>query len=251
MIKFDVAPGVHALVHGYTNCYVVEGEGGITLVDAGYPSTWRLLESCLTQLSRPVSEVRGLIITHGHFDHVGFASRAQRSGIPVWAHRSDFPIVQHPYSYRPERPRLLYPLTHPRAVPVLTAMVAAGALRVPGVTPDHELPAGPVAELPGQPEIIHTPGHTDGECVVVLPDRSAVLTGDALVTLDPYTGRRGPRIIAPAATHDSQQALASLDPLTTLDADIVLTGHGAPWRHGIETAVRAAHANGVPGLGRK
>ena len=37
MIKFDVAPGVHALVHGYTNSYVVEGEGGITLVDAGYP----------------------------------------------------------------------------------------------------------------------------------------------------------------------------------------------------------------------
>jgi len=251
VIKFDVVPGVHALVHGYTNCYVIEGVGGITLVDACYPSTWRMLETCLAQLSRSLQDIRGLIITHGHFDHVGFAARAQRSGIPVWAHRDDFPIVRHPYSYRPERPRLLYPLTHPRAVPVLTAMVAAGALRVPGVTPDHELPAGPLAELPGQPEIIHTPGHTAGECVVVLPDRSAVLTSDALVTLDPYTGRRGPRIIAPAATHDCQQALASLDALAALDADVVLTGHGIPWRHGIESAVRAAHANGIPRLGHK
>ena len=88
-------------------------------------------------------------------------------------------------------------------------------MRVPGVTPNCAVPAGPLTDLHGQPEIIHTPGHTDGECVVLLPDRSAILTGDALVTLDPYTGRRGPRIIAPAATHDSQQALASLDALTT------------------------------------
>lgn len=207
-----------------------------------------MLEACLGQLSRSVQDVRGLIITHGHFDHVGFAARAQQSGIPVWAHRGDFPIVQHPYSYRPERPRMLYPLTHPRAVPVLASIVAAGGLRVPGVTADHELPTGPLVGLPGHPEIIHTPGHTNGECVVVLPGRSAVLTGDALVTLDPYTGRRGPRIVAPAATSDSRQALASLDALATLDADVVLTGHGSPWRHGVESAVRAAHANGVPGL---
>ena len=244
MIKYDLADGVHALVHGHTNCFVIEGEDGITLVDAAYPRTWRMLQTCLAKLSKSVADVRGLIITHGHFDHVGFASRAQRHGIPVWAHRADFPIMDHPYGYRPERPRLLYPLTHPRALPVLTSMVAAGALRVPGVVPDRALPIGVIEELPGRPVIIHTPGHTDGEVAVWLPDRSAVLTGDALVTLDPYTGRRGPRIIARAATHDSARALTSLDALISLDADRVLPGHGRPWVHGIDSAVRAAYVNG-------
>jgi glyoxylase-like metal-dependent hydrolase (beta-lactamase superfamily II) len=244
MITFDVADGVHAITHGFTNCYVVESADGVTLVDAAYPSTWAMLQRCLTELSRSLDDVRGLLITHGHFDHVGFARRAQQHRIPVWAHPGDFPIVEHPYSYRPERPRGLYPLAYPRAIPVLAAMVGAGALRVPGTTPDHDLSSPTVAELPGRPQVIHTPGHTDGECVIFLPDRSALITGDALVTLDPYTGRRGPRIIARAATHDSHQALTSLDQLIDLEADHVLTGHGRPWPSGIEAAVRTAYRHG-------
>ena len=55
---------------------------------------------------------------------------------------------------------------------------------------------GPLA-LPGAPQVLHTPGHTDGSCVLFLPERRALLTGDALVTLDPYTGRRGPRVDHP------------------------------------------------------
>jgi glyoxylase-like metal-dependent hydrolase (beta-lactamase superfamily II) len=82
----DVVPGVHLITHGYTNCYVVEGEGGITLVDAAYPRTWVAVRQCLADVGRSASEIRGLVITHGHFDHVGFASQLQRSyGVEVWA----------------------------------------------------------------------------------------------------------------------------------------------------------------------
>ena len=240
MIALEVADGVHLIEHAHTNCYLIEGDDGVTLVDAGFPSTWNLVTRALGLIGRSVADVRGLVITHGHFDHVGFARLVQqRHGVEVWAHPGDFRITRHPYRYQPQQPRLVHPLTHPRGLPVLAAMVAAGALRVRGVDADHALRPGPLP-LPGAPEILHTPGHTDGECVVLLRDRRVLLTGDALVTLDPYNGRRGPRIIAPSATHDTPQARASLAPLAELPVDLVLPGHGAVWSEGIAAAVEQA-----------
>ena len=240
MIALEVCAGVHAVEHAHTNCYLVEGEDGVTLVDAGFPTTWDLVQRALRLIGRSVDDVRGLVLTHGHFDHVGFARRLQREhGVEVWAHPGDFAITRHPYRYKPQQPRLVHPLTHPRGLPVLGAMVAAGALRVPGVDADHALVPGPLA-LPGAPQVVHTPGHTDGSCVLFLPERRALLTGDALVTLDPYNGRRGPRIVAPSATHDTAQSRASLAPLAELGVDDVLPGHGAPWTGGIASAVEQA-----------
>ena len=246
VVTRDVAPGVHMVTHGFTNCFVVEDDEGVTLVDACFPSTWPAVRACLQAGGRSVSDVRGLVLTHGHFDHVGFAYFLQRQhGVPVWAHRGDLPILAHPYRYDPERPRLLHPLTHRASWPVLGAMVAAGALRVPGVAADHVVDGRMVLELPGRPELIPTPGHTDGECVLHLPGRGALITGDALVTLDPYTGHRGPRVVARAATHDSRLALDSLRGLRDLDASTVLPGHGEIWRDGVGAAVDAALVAGA------
>ncbi|WP_039828900.1 hypothetical protein [Nocardia testacea] len=64
-----------------------------------------------------------------------------------------------------------------------------------------------------------------------------VLSGDALVMLDPYTGGRGPQIVAGAATADSPMALAVL---ADTGARSVLPGHGEPWTEGVATAVELA-----------
>jgi glyoxylase-like metal-dependent hydrolase (beta-lactamase superfamily II) len=72
--------------------------------------------------------------------------------------------------------------------------------------------------------------------------RALPIAGDAIVTLDPYTGRTGPRLVARAATVDSRRNLESLDALVATRAKTVLTGHGEPWTDGIESAVAAANA---------
>jgi hypothetical protein len=63
--------------------------------------------------------------------------------------------------------------------------------------------------------------------------------------LDPYTAKRGPRLVARAATADVERNLGSLDALAQTGARVVLTGHGEPWTGGIEAAVAQARAAGA------
>lgn len=241
MITANVSDGIHLVSHAHVNCYLVEDEEGLTLVDAGLPSMWPMLVRLLEERGRRPDEVKALVLTHGHFDHVGFAVRARQEwDVPVLVHPRDAYLAAHPYRYKPQRNRFAYPFTHPRSLPLLGRMAAAGALWVKGVSSTRPLRTDEPLPVPGRPVVAHTPGHTDGHCILNLPDRNTVLSGDALVTLDPYTGRRGPQIVASAATKDTGQALASLSAVAATGAATVLPGHGEPWTDGAEAAVRQA-----------
>jgi len=246
MITRDVAPGVTGITQASTNCYLVEADDGLSFVDAGLPRTWALADQAVRDSGHAWSDVRAIVLTQAHFDHLGFAARAhEEHGVAVWVHDGDVRIAKHPYRYQPGRPRLLYPLTHPRAIPHLTAMTAAGALRVKGVPSVTTFQDGDVLPVPGRPHVIATPGHTDGHCALHLADRDAIFTGDGLVTLDPYTGRTGPRIVARAGTKDRETAVESLDAMAETRATIVLPGHGEPWTAGVVGAVQQAWRAGA------
>lgn len=241
----NVSDGIHCLSYANVNSYIVEDGKDVLLIDAGLPIMWRPLIDSLEQINRRPDNVLALILTHGHFDHVGFARRAQKElGIPVLVHPKDSYLAAHPYSYLSRSYRLLHSLFCPRSLPVLGPMFAAGALSVKGVPLDsaENLPIGTPLPLPGAPVALHTPGYTRGHCVVHLPERDTLFTGDALVTLDPYTGLRGPRIMAPAASDNIRSAVNSLDILAATGARIVLPGHGQPWTQGVESAVSLAAA---------
>jgi len=242
MLFRDVAPGVHRVHDCFTNWYLVEDDGGITIVDSGVPSSWDSLQGALRELGRPAADVKALVLTHAHFDHVGFAERArQELRIPVYVHDNDVPLTRHPWRYDHERARTRYVLTQPRALPIVAAFLRHRAFwpRPIGAVVRYTNGTLPV---PGAPRVVPTPGHTLGHCALHLPDRDTVIAGDALVLLDPYTGRTGPRMVARAATVDSARNRESLAALAATGARTVLTGHGEPWTGGAEAAVAAARA---------
>ncbi|PZR53109.1 MBL fold metallo-hydrolase [Xylanimonas oleitrophica] len=242
----EVAEGVHRIDHAYVNVYLVSDGGRVLVVDTGLPATWPLIGRALREIGHRPDDVAAVVLTHAHFDHTGCVARVQeRLGVPVWLHAEDHRIAAHPYRYAHENVRGLYPLRYPGALRTLGAMAAAGALRVPGVTGLRPIEPGTQLPVPGSPRVVFTPGHTDGHCALHLPDRDVLITGDALVTLDPYTGKQGPQIVAGAATADSAQALRSLDALAATGAGTLLPGHGEPWAWGVAGAVDQARKIGA------
>lgn len=242
----DAADGIHRVEDAYTNWYLVEDEGReLTVVDAGVRSSWGSLGQALEQLGRGHDDVAALILTHAHFDHVGFAERARRElSVDVWVHEDDVALARSPMRYEHERSRIPY-LMNLGAMPILGALTLKGAffpdhVREPrGFAVDGPLP------VPGSPQPVFTPGHTFGHVAFHFPERDAVIAGDAIVTLDPYTGGRGPQIVSRAATADSERALQSLGALAELDAGTMLTGHGPVWREGTQAAAEQARRAGV------
>jgi len=240
-----VAPGVHRLAHAHVNCYLLVDGGDVTIVDAALPATWRVLPDALDAVGRSLDDVRALVLTHAHFDHLGFARRLhEEHAVPVLAHPDEAYLAAHPYRYAHESPRIVYPIWYPAAIPVLARMAAAGALNVRGVDEITPIAAGQVLDVPGRPRVVFTPGHTYGHCALALPEADALLSGDALVTFNPYTGIAGPQVVSGAATADLAQAFASLDVLAEHSAGVLLPGHGAPWRAGVDAAVVAARRAG-------
>lgn len=241
-----VAPGVYRLQRAGVNCYLIEAADGFTLVDGGLPGMWRLLMTALRRLGAEPEDIRAVILTHGHFDHVGMCDRLSRDyHCRPHVHELDGKLARNPYRYERQISPLRYPFRHPKALVTLGAMAAAGALWVEGVKAKTDIQPGQPMHVPGNPVPIWSPGHTDGHCAFHLPDRRLIFTGDALVTLDPYTGRTGPRLIARAATADVETNLASLQRLADTGADMVLPGHGLPYTGDVRDAVREAMRAGA------
>jgi glyoxylase-like metal-dependent hydrolase (beta-lactamase superfamily II) len=244
MLYPNVVAGVHRVEDAFTNWYVIETDGRLTVVDAGVPSSWDSLHALLRAIDRSPDDIQAVVLTHAHFDHVGFAERARRElGVPVYVHENDAPLTRHPWRYDHERPRAPYFATQVKAMPIVAALARHRAFFPPAVKEVIRFDGGTLP-VPGSPNVVFSPGHTLGHCALHLPDRDVLLAGDALVTLDPYTARKGPRLVARAATADAERNLRSLDALAETGATHVLTGHGEPWHQGIEAAVQRARAEG-------
>jgi glyoxylase-like metal-dependent hydrolase (beta-lactamase superfamily II) len=244
MLERDVVGGVHRIGEYFVNWYLIEEGGRLTVVDAGLPASWRSLLEALRRVGRVPGDVEALVLTHAHFDHIGFAERARSElGVPVWVHENDAPLTRRPWLYMTERSPLSY--LSRNNLPIVTSMVRAGAARVGPIRQIRRFGNEETLDVPGSPRVLFTPGHTLGHCSLHLPERDVVISGDALVTHDPYTDTRGPRIVARGATADSERALASLDLLAGTGAGTLLPGHGEPWTGGAERAVQEARRVGA------
>ncbi|MDQ3935315.1 MAG: MBL fold metallo-hydrolase [Actinomycetota bacterium] len=224
-----VAEGVHMVRDSYVNWYVVEEDGRLTIVDAGTPAGWGLLEKEVRRLGRSLGDIEALVITHAHFDHVGFAERARRElGVPVWLHENDVPLSRHPAFYRSEELPLKY-FRNPSYAKVVASFARSRAFFARPLKEVRTYDGDGPLDVPGRPHVVHTPGHTMGHVALHFPERDLVIAGDAICTWDPYSGKTGPRLVARAATHDSAQARRSFDRIMEIGAGVVAVGHGDPF----------------------
>jgi glyoxylase-like metal-dependent hydrolase (beta-lactamase superfamily II) len=245
-VQDQVGPGVYRLTQGVANFYVIEEAGKLVLVDAGGAKDWHRFSDLVQALGRRVTDLDAVLLTHAHGDHVGFAEHARVTAeARVWVHQSDEQAARTGKTPPGSDGSIGKHLLHAQLYRTIWILGRAGAGRIVPVAEVSTFGDGQTLEVPGRPRVVAVPGHTDGSAALLLEDRKVLFSGDALITHNPASGRRGPQIQPSLFNRDSQQALRSLDNLAGITADAVLTGHGEPWTGGIAEAIRLAKAAGT------
>lgn len=239
----QVADEVFAFTATDVNFALLRDGDDLTLVDGGYPGDLARVEAAVRSLGHRPEDVRAILVTHAHVDHLGGARRWHEvHGTPLLTGRDEVAHVRRDYLEQLSPGRLVSNLTHRGMLGWTSRIVRAGALRDAGVSDVQPAADGVPLDVPGRPVPVATPGHTSGHTAYHLPDAGVVVTGDALVTGHALSRDIGPQLLPAFFNHDESAMLTALDVLGGLDGDCILPGHGRPWHGSLREAADRARA---------
>lgn len=208
------------------------GDRGWVLIDAGLPGTAPFIKSAAARRFGPRARPAAIIMTHGHFDHVGVLETLARDwDAPVYAHELEQPYLAGEAYYPPGDPSVgggamaAMARLYPRA-PV---NVGARLKKLPG--------DGSVPHMPGW-RWIHTPGHSVGHVSLWHEGSRTLVAGDAVVTTGQESAgavmRQRAEMHGPPAyfTVEWDKARATVRRLAELEPELLVTGHGHGMRGG-------------------
>lgn len=196
------------------NSFALAGsDGGVTIVDAGLKLALarKRLVVGLAAIGAGPADVRRVVVTHAHPDHVGgLAALVEQTGCEVLAHERESVYLRDGRSPRIRRGRS-------RGFPkvIVTTEFQHGAL------------------LPGGLRAVHTPGHSPGHTALLHEGSGVLFTGDAVINV------RGVHYAPGFLCTDADRNRQSADQLGELDFEVAAFAHGPELRRDARAAVRA------------
>lgn len=227
----EIAQGVHSLGRkkgGRVHAFLLDPGGSeLTLVDTLFETDGRGVLEALRQLGRRATDVKHIVLTHGHRSHLGGVAALKRaSGATVYAHEWEADIVS---GDRRAQPVTLKPTESLRLMPFQLGLALGRPMHPPCPVDralDDEDAVGPL-------RVLHAPGHSPGHLAFHWAERRLLIAGDAIVTWP----RLGPGW--KAFNLNEVQQRESLRRMAEFDADVVGVGHGEPITSGGADVVRA------------
>ncbi len=206
------------------------GDRHWVLIDAGLFGATRFLVSSAEERFGAGTRPAAIILTHGHFDHVGgLPELAEKWEVPVYAHPLELPFLNGQRSYPPPDTSV-----GGGVMPWLAPLFPRGPINLGQWL--KPLPAD--GSIPGMPgwRWLHTPGHAPGHVSLWRESDRTIVVGDAFVTTAQESAyavatqapemHGPPRYFTPdwSSAHESVRQLAALEP------EVVVTGHGRAMR---------------------
>lgn len=234
---------VHFAHTGLVNWTLVTGDDGVTLIDAGFPGQRDDVLDSVRRLGFEADDITAILLTHAHIDHFGTAIWfAKTLGTPIYCHTDEVGHAKREYLEQVSPVDVAKRIWWPRWFKWAAAITAKGAMERAGIPTAR--PLTDADGLPGSPVPVPTPGHTGGHCSFIVD--GVLVSGDALVTGHPLLSQPGPQLLPAVFNHDEDGCLASLKTLATVEADVLLPGHGPVWRGPVAAAAAAAVARYPP-----
>ncbi len=232
--EMEVTADLECVRTAIVNCFLYgphgAGDREWVLIDAGLFGFGHRIIKAAAERFGPDSRPSAIILTHGHFDHVGALRELSNLwDCPIYAHRLELPYLDGRSPYPPPDPTVgggamaRMSMLYPRGPYDFSERLR--------VLPED----GSVPGMPGW-RWVHTPGHTAGHVALFRDADRALIAGDAFVTTkqESLTAvlQQRPEVNGPPAyyTTDWDAARRSVAELAMLRPEYGATGHGIPMR---------------------
>ncbi len=217
---------------GFGQCYLLKGDGVIA-VDAGEPKKVGVFARALETAGINPHDVKLVVLTHGHWDHIGSAREIKSlTGATLAMHRAEAHLLEN--SLTPLPPGVTpWGKTFAALLKIFMPLIKVPTAKVDLALGDDGLSLVDFG-IPGR--VLHTPGHSSGS-VTVLLDTGEAFVGD--LAMNKFPLRLSPGL--PIFADDPAAVVTSWKMLIELGASTVYPAHGKPFPIAvIEQAIASA-----------
>jgi len=211
---------IHSIKLGFDHCYIIQGKG-VIMIDGGGPKQAKGFTKAVERLSMKPEDIKLIVLTHGHWDHIGSAREIKEiTGAKLALHQKEKDWLEK--SLKPMPPGVT---AWGRIFVKIMAMFMP-SVHIPATEVDIVLGDGEFSlfeyGIPGK--IIHTPGHSMGSISVLLETGDAFV-GDLAMNMFPLRLNPGLPILA----EDMQKVRESWKLLVKAGAKTIYPAHGKPF----------------------
>ena len=233
----------------YITPYIVEEESprDLTLVDTCFTAELPKLIKHVEDEGYDIKNVKRLILTHTHPDHVQAANEVRRiTGAKIYAHWLDAGFLRHDPPYHgPPTHQMIGQMLEKLGFSEEQVLKKYGTMARDAVQVDYELSEG---DRVGRLKVVHTPGHTPGHISLYSEEDAALIGGDVL--WDGVLGNEGLFVLQDVAI-DPQICMISARRISKLKFDKLLLAHQRRPLIDQHAPEAAAHAYATSLMGEK